>query len=121
MGTLEDVLKSIGDACEFSSIDTLGPNTRGAFSVRPLHVAAIRGDCVAIRTLVYAGAEINCLGEHGFSPLMEAAAQGHVDACKLLIELGAKSLPNEAGQVPSEYAEVSGYSELAAWLAGHGF
>ncbi len=70
--------------------------------------------------LVDAGAEINSKGEHGFTPLMDAIAQGHVDAVKLFIELGAKPIRNNDGQLPSEYATISKNEEMAKMLRENG-
>ena len=121
MATLAEVLKRVGDVAYFSGIDVTSPNTRGLFNNYPLHVAAVWGDCDAIAVLVQAGARLDELGEHEFTPLMEATAQGHFDACKLLVALGAKPVRNDDGQLPSEYAAIGGEEELASWLASHGF
>jgi uncharacterized protein len=121
MVTLADVLKRVGDVAYFSDIDVSTPNTRGLFNNCPLHVAAVWGDCEAIAVLVQSGARINEPGEREFTPLMEATAQGHLEACKLLVALGAAPIRNDDGQLPSEYAAVSGKQELASWLAAHGF
>jgi ankyrin repeat protein len=121
MNTLAEVLKRVGDAADFADIEVTDPNVLGYFRNRPLHVAAVWGDCEAIRVLVEAGAVINEPGEHGFTPLMEAIGQGNVAACELLVSLGALPVRNEWGQLPSEYAAVGGSNELSAWLAANGF
>jgi len=119
--TLSVILKRIGDVAEFSGVQIDGPNTRGLFNVYPLHVAAIWGDCDAIRVLVNAGARINQQGEHGFTALMDAVAQNFREAVDLLISLGAEPLRNDDGQLPSEYAQIGGREELAAFLRQRGF
>ena len=121
MSDLADVLKRVGDVADFSDIAATGPNTRGLFGTRPLHVVAVWGDCNAIEVLVRAGALIDERGEHGFTPLMEATAQGHREACELLISLGAAPVRNDDGDLPSEYADASGNTELATWLRSNGF
>ncbi|QBB70821.1 ankyrin repeat domain-containing protein [Pseudolysobacter antarcticus] len=121
MQTLSAILKRIGGVAEFSGIQIDGPNTCGLFNVYPLHVAAIWGDCEAIRVLVIAGARVNQQGEHGFTPLMEAVAQNIREPVELLISLGAEPLRNDDGQLPSEYAQIGGREELAALLRQHGF
>lgn len=118
---LEDVLRRVADTAYFAGIGADGPNTRGHFNNHPLHVAAIWGDCDAIRALVDAGACVDQRGEHGFTPPMEAVEMGHFDAAKLLIDLGATSIPNDEGQCPSEYATMTGSSALASYLATKGF
>jgi uncharacterized protein len=119
--SLADVLRRIGQVAEFSEIPVTDANTLGLFKNRPLHIAAVWGDCDAIEQLVNSGASIDAKGEHGFTALMEAAAQNHFSACQLLVSLGASSIPNDDGQIPSEYAAVRNYQELAAWLRASGF
>jgi ankyrin repeat protein len=121
MSDLAEVLKRVGDVADFSDIAVTGPNTLGLFNTRPLHVAAIWGDCSAIEILVRAGALLDERGEHGFTPLMEATAQGHHEACKLLVSLGAAPVRNDDGQLPSEYADVGDRKDLASWLRAIGF
>jgi len=52
---------------------------------------------------------------------MEATAQGHLAACKLLVALGAHPIRNDDGQLPSEYSAVGGKAELSQWLRAKGF
>jgi ankyrin repeat protein len=120
MRTLQELYKQIEEVADFTDIKISGPNTVGLFSTRPLHVAAVWGDCEAIQMLVDAGANINEKGEHGFTPLMEAVAQGHREAVVLLVKLGAKPEPNNDGQLPSEYAIVAKRSDLADYLKRNG-
>ena len=120
MRTLEQLYKEIEDVADFSGIELSDPNTLGLFSTRPLHVAAVWGDCEAIKMLVEAGANLNEKGEHGFTPLFEAVAQNHLEAVKLLIELGAQPIRNDDGQLPSEYASVSKSEEMIEVLKENG-
>jgi ankyrin repeat protein len=54
----------------------------------PLHNAAADGDVVNIRRLVAEGADVNVLGHQGGRPLHVAAVNGHVDAVRVLVEVG---------------------------------
>jgi uncharacterized protein len=119
--SLTDVLQRVGQAPDFSGISVTCANTLGLFKARPLHTAAVWGDCEAIEILLKAGAVIDEPGEHGFTALMEAVAQNHVSACKLLVTLGAGPVPNSDGYIPSEYAVISGNQDLAQWLQAKGF
>lgn len=121
MRTLAQVLLAVGTASDFAGVDVTGPNTRGNFSVFPLHVAAVSGDCEAVRVLVDAGAVINQPGEHGYTPLMEAVEQGQVEVVELLISLGAKPIPNENGDTPSGLAALMGNESLAQSLLARGY
>jgi len=120
MHNLEEILSRVESVADFSGISVTDANTKGLFKNRPLHVVAVWGDCEAIEILVRAGAKVDERGEHGFTPLMEATAQGHLAACKILVELGAGPIRNDDGQLPSEYAQIGGSRELASWLSAHG-
>ena len=119
--SLTDVLQRVGQVPDFSGITVTDANTLGHFKARPLHTAAAWGDCEAIEILLKAGAAIDQPGEHGFTALMEAVAQNHAAACKLLVALGAGPVPNDDGHLPSEYAVIGGNLELAQWLQAKGF
>ncbi|WP_347261041.1 ankyrin repeat domain-containing protein [Rudaea sp.] len=121
MRSVIDVLKEVSSVADFCGIDATDANTKGLFNNYPLHVAAVWGDCEAISLLASAGARVNQKGEHGFTPLMEAVGQGHFEAVKQLIELGAEPLPNDHGDTPSQYARISGNEPLANYLAKNGF
>ena len=51
---------------------------------------------------------------------MEAVAQSHAEAVKLLVGLGAEPIRNNDGELPSEYAQVGGKCELAKYLQANG-
>jgi uncharacterized protein len=121
MPTLQQVLQDIASVADFAGVEITDPNTKGNFSTYPLHVVAVNGDCEAIRVLVEAGALIDQKGEHGFTPLMEAVAQGNDEAVELLISLGAQPIPNQAGDLPSTYASLAGNTALAARLRQRGY
>jgi uncharacterized protein len=118
---LDEILERVADTADFAGIDVRDPNVPGLFGNRPLHVVSCWGDCEAILALVAAGARIDEQGEHGFTPLMEAVAQGHRSAAALLIELGARPIRNDDGQSPSEYASIGDAPDLAGYLAERGY
>jgi ankyrin repeat protein len=120
MRTLAEIYREVESVPDFTGVSVTEPNALGHFSNRPLHVAAVWGDCEAIQLLVEAGANINEQGEHGFTPLMEAVAQSNVDAAKLLVQLGASALPNSDGDSPSQYASIVGNTALSEFLRKHG-
>ena len=119
--SLADILERIGQVADYSGIPVTDANTLGHFKTRPLHVAAVWGDCEAIEILVQAGASVDAQGEHGFTALMEATEQEHFPACKLLVALGASPVRNSQGQLPSEYAALGQNHELFHWLREKGF
>jgi len=55
----------------------------------PVHLAAMRGYLEIVRYCHSNGADLNVGDAGGFTPALEAAAYGQVDALKLLKQLGA--------------------------------
>ena len=116
MQSLAEVLAGVADTADFAGFTVDSVEAQGIAGTRPLHVAAIWGDCEAIEVLLDAGADINAKGEHGHTPLMEAVSQGHVRAVELLVNRGAKGVRNDDGETPSELAEITGNAEIGAIL-----
>ena len=56
MRTLSDIYREVETVADFTGIQVNDPNALGRFQSRPLHVAAVWGDCEAIELLVQAGA-----------------------------------------------------------------
>ncbi|PKU83292.1 protein arginine N-methyltransferase 2 [Dendrobium catenatum] len=54
-----------------------------------LCAAAIVGDCARLRDLLLAGADASFFDSDGMTPLMHAAAGGHADAVRCLLDAGA--------------------------------
>ncbi|MEZ0223521.1 MAG: ankyrin repeat domain-containing protein [Alphaproteobacteria bacterium] len=98
----------------------------------PLHVqlfkAAIRGDLAETKRLIEAGAEIESRNTSGHTPLMLAAAGGHVDVAAALLDAradvnalcktGASALAVTVGQADRAMADLL-MSRGADPLAGH--
>ncbi len=95
------------DLPSFTAIAPLTPNSRTSIGETPLQIAAIRGDTSAIAALLDAGADIDTLGEHGYTALHEAVGQGHAAAVSLLLARGASpSIANDQGHTPQQLAEL---------------
>jgi ankyrin repeat protein len=76
-----------------------------------LHDAAWRGDVEEIRRIVRSGADIDWRDSIGETALFGAAAWGHVDAVKLLLELGAEpNLQEATGYTPLHWPPVKATS-----------
>jgi ankyrin repeat protein len=70
-----------------------------AMRVMPLHSAAAARSVTIARLLIEHGAHVNARqGESGgFTPLMEAALNGHVELVELLLAFGADPTLRDAG------------------------
>ncbi|HEY7924528.1 MAG TPA: ankyrin repeat domain-containing protein, partial [Vicinamibacteria bacterium] len=62
---------------EFASMNLVDVNQVGNFGNTPLTVAAVRGLMDELVALLDAGAALDFAGEHGYTALHHAAAQGH--------------------------------------------
>lgn len=51
--------------------------------------AAANGDTLFVLQLIGDGVEVNCINENGWSPLVMAAFNQHLDTIKVLIDAGA--------------------------------
>ncbi|KAK0615090.1 ankyrin repeat-containing domain protein [Bombardia bombarda] len=65
-------------------------NNKSTDGLSPLHLAALRGDCVSMRLLLRAGADTESTTTQGETPLHYVCYNGHYDACKLLLDAGAQ-------------------------------
>ena len=99
----------------------------------PLLIAAHAGNLAAVKQEIAKTGTINQRSAYGWSALMFASWQGHVDIVRVLLDAGAD--PNaESGSVPSGFETVgghppstalrealrNGHAEIAKLLVGHG-
>ena len=81
-------------------------------------------DSIAIvKRLLAAGADINAIGTNGWTPLHMAAARGHVEKCRLLIEAGAnvnRRKEIDASETPLMEAAFCGQPETTKLLLAAG-
>jgi len=66
-----------------------------------LHIAAIRGDHLAVELLIKAGLDVNLQGDMGNTPLHYAKKFGHDEIVSLLVQQGASTeIRNDFGKTP---------------------
>jgi len=100
-------------------VDT--PSSNG-MKVMPLHSAAASRSVPIARLLLDRGAPVNARqgdGEHGFTPLMEAAYNGQLEMVDLLVTRGAdRSLRDRDGNRAADHARARSHAALAERLDG---
>ena len=86
-----------------------------------LHVNAIKGDTATTQVLLAAGAEVDARTPKGgtlwMTPLMWATYGGHVEMCKLLLNMGADpTAADENGKAVLTMAQEARHAEVEALL-----
>lgn len=89
-------------------------------AVNPLFRMAVRaGGTAAVRHWLQRGEDVNFRDDKGMSPLMHAAARGHLEICRLLLEAGADpALLDSEGQDALHLARANGRQEVETMLWG---
>jgi ankyrin repeat protein len=91
-----------------------GPAAVAAGGDGPLHCAVYYGDAALVSELVELGADIDSVGEFGFTPLHCAAFRGDADMICLLLRAGADiSVESDFGETALNLAEAGGKSDAA--------
>jgi uncharacterized protein len=121
MKALEQILEEVNHADVFHGAKVTSVHTERSDGETALHTASKWGDAEATQVLVANGADINKLGEEGFTPLHYAAEQGHLDTVRCLLSLGAANLQDRNGNTPSSLAKGLGHTAIYGLLLEHGF
>jgi ankyrin repeat protein len=88
-----------------SAIDTQGPSpapvTPEAPPIRDIFDAARLGDSAALERFLANGADVNAKDEHGFTVLMYAASNGHLDIVKAALAKGSDARAEDENGRPA--------------------
>lgn len=86
-----------------------------------LQRAAFEGDMVELSEALAAGGSVDSFDEHGYTPLIWAAQQGHADAVALLLARGAKvDLTDKKGYTALIWAAQQGQVDVMKQLLAAG-
>jgi len=96
------------------------PNFKGDKSRTPLHRAAIFGCDDQLDMLFAADGSLDTRDEDGETPLHIAAREGHLQAVKQLVALGANINASSDYGAPLDRAALRGHTEVIRFLLEHG-
>ena len=114
MKRLIDKYRSVPDLM-VDEISTLESRTR--YGDQLIHIASVTGSVSDIEDLLSLGADVNSMGEAGYTPLHYAAEQGHLEVVKALMLHGANlQLKDENGETALQLAEQLGNKRIADYL-----
>jgi ankyrin repeat protein len=92
----------------------------GRYARTALMEAAGTGNTVIMKQLVEKGADINAMDHEGATPIFFACMYGHVEAVRLLIELGADVNVEAVNRTPMRLAKTNGHTEVVQILKDAG-
>jgi ankyrin repeat protein len=94
--------------------------SKNGFSATPLQGAAAFKKIDLAQLLIARGADVNCRGEEGGSPLHEVAGNGELEFAKLLLDHGANvNAKDDHGKTPLSIALEYKQTEMAKFLREH--
>jgi ankyrin repeat protein len=120
---LDDLKRHFSEnVLQFSGVDLSDINVKGFLGSPLLQVVAeqeVHEDIYIpeVKLLIDNGANVNCTGEMGETPLHSAAYRNREKLAALLLRSGARSdIKDEYGLTPADIASVEGYFKLAQLL-----
>jgi ankyrin repeat protein len=95
--------------------------SKNRLTATPLQGAVVTGRVDLARLLISRGANVNCRGEEGTSPLHESAGSGQMEFVRLLLAHGANiNARDDSGKTPLTIALEYKQAEIAKLLREHG-
>lgn len=99
-----------------------GPHASAQRRVPELWQAAFDGDLEGVKRAAARGDSVNAQGRGGFSALLAAARNGHLDVVQYLVEHGAdiNKRDNNRDKTPLTAAAFKGHADIIEYLLQHG-
>ena len=78
--------------------------------------ASLNGDIAQVRAMLAIGVDPNSKTKHGYTALMGAALNGHLDIIKILLDAGADPEVEASGKTPIDLSTTLGFEEITRLL-----
>ncbi|HRJ71454.1 MAG TPA: ankyrin repeat domain-containing protein [Terrimicrobiaceae bacterium] len=113
------ILDRVRDTADFGYVAFADVNDTNEFGDNALHCLAVWDDWESAKVLIAAGIRIDQRGEHGYTPLHQAAAFGHTGFVKLLLDAGADPFARTDGDQPFTIARLCGQEHICGLISKH--
>ena len=114
---IDDILQEYKNIPDFMGVDIVDVHSRSRYGDQSLHMACVSGNIEEVITFLDAGADINAIGEDGYTPLQYATEHNHVELVKLLLEKGAdKTIKSSEGETALDMALLLNEVEIQKLL-----
>lgn len=111
------LLKEYNQLTEYLGIELTDVNQKSNFGDYPIHIASVRGDIDEMKILLDNGANINAIGEHGYTALHNAVEQGHIKMVEFLLNQGIDTtIKNINHLTAKELAQITDNQEIYKML-----
>lgn len=111
------LLKEYNQLTEYLGIELTDVNQKSNFGDYPIHIASVRGDMNEMKILLDNGANINAIGEHGYTALHNAVEQGHIKMVEFLLNQGIDTtIKNINHLTAKELAQITDNQEIYKML-----
>lgn len=115
--TLNTLLKEYNQLTEYLGIELTDVNQKSNFGDYPIHIASVRGDMNEMKILLDNGANINAIGEHGYTALHNAVEQGHIKMVEFLLNQGIDTtIKNINHLTAKELAQITDNQDIYKML-----
>ena len=102
---IDDILQEYENIPDFMGVDIVNIHSKSRYGDQSIHMACVSGNVQNVITFLGAGADINAIGEDGYTPLQYATEHNHVELVKLLLEKRAdKTIKSSEGETALDMA-----------------
>lgn len=106
--TLEEILQSTSETLfpDKMGQEKIFVDTKDCCNDTPLHILTHRGNDYGCQLIIEAGADVNAVGDLGYTPLHYAVMTDNVKMIELLLKYGANpAIACEFGETPIDIAK----------------